>query len=486
IVYDVKRSPASHEQHTTLSAHPFMVDLPPGKYTFTAEHGKEHTIAVQKVTVSEAGEIPDVKLSLVPWIEMHKLHWYSGDTHVHRKVAEVPNLVEAEDLHVALPLTYWVRAAYEAPGQMPVDRHPEAKPIVVESRVDPVAPPIRRVIWPVNTEYELFTVNGKAHTEGAVFVLNHKTPLRPAAPPVIPVAQAAREQGALLDLDKHTWNWTPMIVPLMNVDLFELANNHVWRTGFLFKNWTLDVLPKDWDIETDADGYTERGWIDWGFKTYYALLNCGFRLRPTGGTASGVHPVPLGFGRVYVHLPEGFGYDRWVEGLDRGRSFVTTGPMLFVKLDGKDPGHVFRRERQEKPEPREYHVTGSGVSPVPLGRIEVLVNGEVVRPVRPANRKTDRGAFESPIDEKVPLDGSSWLAVRCYEDRPDGRVRFAHSGPFHVGVPGRPLRPRKSEVEYLVRRGGGGGRGGQSGPPPPAPRGGAGGGGGGAPGRRRA
>ena len=44
----------------------------------------------------------------------------------------------------------------------------------------------------------------------------------------------------------------------------------------------------------------ERGWLDFTFQNYYLLLNCGFRLRPTGGTASGVHPVPLGFGRVYV------------------------------------------------------------------------------------------------------------------------------------------------------------------------------------------
>ena len=57
---------------------------------------------------------------------------------------------------------------------------------------------------------------------------------------------------------------------------------------------------------------------------------------PTGGTASGVHPVPLGFGRVYVHLPGGFSYKTWVSGLNQGRSFVTTGPMLNGVKFGKD------------------------------------------------------------------------------------------------------------------------------------------------------
>ena len=37
-------------------------------------------------------------------------------------------------------------------------------------------------------------------------------------------------------------------------------------------------------------------------------------------------------------------------------------------------------------------------------------------------------------------------------DSTDGRERFAHSAPIHVDVPGKPLRPRKFEVEYLIQR----------------------------------
>ncbi len=33
--------PGSVERHTTVSAHPFHVDLAPGKYTITIERGKE-------------------------------------------------------------------------------------------------------------------------------------------------------------------------------------------------------------------------------------------------------------------------------------------------------------------------------------------------------------------------------------------------------------------------------------------------------------
>jgi virulence-associated protein VagC len=448
VVYDIKRSPTSHEQHTTLSAHPFIADLPPGKYTFMAERGKEYSGGIAAVTVPETGDVPEVKLSLTPWIEMHKQHWYSGDTHVHRKLEDLPNLLDAEDLHVALPLTYWVRGAYESPAQTPVGGHPEPKPIVVHSQLPHGAV---RVIWPINTEYELFTVKGKSHPEGAVFVLNHKRPLQPAAPPVAPVAQAARDEGALLDLDKHSWNWSMMIVPLMNADLFELANNHVWRTEFLFKNWTIDMVPKDWEIETGTDGYTEQGWIDWGFKTYYALLNCGFRMRPTGGTGSGVHPVPLGFGRVYVECPEGFSYDAWIKGLDAGRSFVTTGPMLRATFDGQPLGTVFRDAK-----PHAVHIVGAAMSLRALNRIEIMLNGEIARVIEPQNQPSPElkaGAMVTAIDEQLPIKHSSWIALRCFERRKGAGERsfYAHTAPVHYEIDG-PVRPRQREVDYFIHR----------------------------------
>ncbi len=31
-------------------------------------------------------------------------------------------------------------------------------------------------------------------------------------------------------------------------------------------------------------------------------------------------------------------------------------------------------------------------------------------------------------------------------------MRFAHTAPFHIEVAGKPLRPRKAEVEFLISR----------------------------------
>lgn len=433
--YSVERSPKSFEKHVTLSAHGFEVEVPAGKTTITVERGKEYQPLVK--TINVGANTPEVELTLSRWIDMPARGWYSGDTHLHRKLEEVPLLMHAEDLHVAMPLTYWVRNSGEPASRGKLAG--EVKPELIRVAKN-------RFLWPVNTEYELFNTNGKPHTQGAVFVLNQKEGLDLATPPVAPVAKTAHDSGALLDLDKHTWNWSPMIVPIMKVDLFELSNNHLWRTEFAFKTWTIDVLPKDWEIETDAAGYTEWGWTDWGFKTYYALLNCGFRMRPTGGTASGVHPVPAGFGRVYVQVEGDLTYEKWIEALNAGRSFVTTGPMLMVQMNGKPTGTVFQGDAA-----KGLKITGTAESHSLLDRIEIVVNGDIVRTVKPANEPTKSGGYVSRIEETIALEHSVWCIVRCFEKQPEGRFRFAHTAPSHLEIDG-PVRPKPREIQYFIAR----------------------------------
>jgi len=432
---------SSVEIHTTISAHAFFADLSAGEYQLEIERGKEYLPAVQRIVVGPQGA--NVETELRRWVDMASRGWYSGDTHVHRGVNELPNVVLAEDLNVALPLTYWVTDSRETPATKVYSRKQVPGPELI--RVDE-----QHVIWPVNTEYEIFTYRGKRHTLGALFFLNHRTPLELAAPPVAPIVDAARAQGrqVLLDLDKHNWPWSIMLIPAADVNLFELTNNHIWRTEFLFSQWYPGYAADYMQIErNEQGGFTERGWIDFGLKTYYALLNCGFSLQPSAGTASGVHPVPLGFGRVYVHLPDGLDYDRWIAGLGQGRSFVTTGPMLTATFNGADHGHRF-----ESDQAIELRIEGSADSEHPLRSIEIVVNGQVARELSARNRKTEAAAYRSEFSIDLPVETSSWIALRCFEDRPDRRPRFAHTSPVHVHIAGSSLRPRTAEVEYLVGR----------------------------------
>ena len=240
-----------------------------------------------------------------------------------------------------------------------------------------------------------------------------------------------------------------MLVPIAGVDLYELSNNSVWRTNFGFRNAA--VKPGAWmDVETENGGMTEWGWLNFGFENYYTLLNCGFRLQPTAGTASGVHPVPLGYSRVYVNTGDEFSPDAWISGLRNGRSFVTTGPMLLATLNDALPGEVFEQAGDGA---RRYHLEVQSISHQPVDRIEVIVNGRIEHTFRPALvRGNPQGGFESSHQLTFAVDESSWVAVRSVQVGADDRKRFAHTAPWHIEAGGKPVRPRAEEVEYLVSR----------------------------------
>ena len=434
IEYKRQAGPTSLEQHVTLSAHPFVVDVPPGKVTITVERGKEYKPVTQ--TVDVGAQPAEIKLPIKRWINMTSHGWYSGDVHAHRPLADMPNLVLAEDLNVAMPLSHWVTAA--DPGPVSGNRVKEAAPKPEWIKVDAT-----HGIYPLNTEYEIFTVGGKSHTLGAVLICGQKTVVDQGVPPVRRIAEKAHAEGAFLDLEKHSWAWSPMIVPLMKVDLFELSNNHCWRTEFGFPAWTVDAAPKSMNLEMTDKGFTEWGWIEFGLKSYYAYLNCGFRMMPSAGTGAGVHPVPFGFGRVYVHVPGEFTFENWRKNLLAGRSFVTTGPMMRMQFNGEESGHTF----QVTTDKAAVHVTGIVESSAMLDRIEIIQNGDVVWSEKPS-----RGTYSAKVDQTIAFDRSGWLIVRCFEAHPDNHIRFAHSAPIFVEIRGKPTIPKKSEVEHFVDR----------------------------------
>ena len=426
------------EKHTTVSAHAFTADLPVGDYTLTVERGKEYFTATEKFQIGATDK--NVKIKLKRWVNMAGRGWFSGDTHIHRTLEDLPNIIQAEDLNVAMPLTYWVTLS----GTPPTSGNKNIGGVIPDRliAVDPT-----HVIWPRNTEYEIFRVGKKRHTLGALFFLNHKTVLKKGVPPWGPIARAARKEGAIFDMDKLDWPFSMTLPHTTGARLYELANNHLWRTQFAFTNWnsrTSTFLQPP----AGAKGGGEEAWMNYTFGQFYTLLNAGFDLVPTAGTANGVHPVPAGFSRVYVHQPKGFSYEGWIDGLKKGRSFITTGPMLFAKVNGQQPGARFKLGKDGV----EITITGEIISEKPMTFIEIVVNGLPVQLVRGRAVPTKDGARRTEFSATVKLNSTSWLCVRCFEERPAGRLRFAHTAPWHITAPGKPLRVSPEEKEYLVRR----------------------------------
>jgi len=430
----------SIEKHTAVSAHPWRVELPPGACEIRVECGKEYFPETRTIMV--ASEDIRLEIALRRWIDLAREGWFSGDAHNHRAAAEIPANLLAEDLNVALPMVDWTTSSEISPAESPQsDATPrEPKPIPVDAT---------HVWYPRNTEYEIFRTGNKQHTLGAVLILNHTTRFDQKVFPLRSIAEKARAEGALFDLEKHNWNWSLLLPPILNIDLYELANNHHWQTEFGVRNWAIPGaawmnLP---DAGTGID--TERAWTHYGFQTYYALLNCGFKIKPTAGTANGVHPVPMGFSRVYVHLDQPFSYERWIAGLSAGRSFVTTGPMITAQLGGQWPG---ARLTGSSDSPLATALSGRVRSEQALQSIEMIVNGDVVQTLTPLNQRTSAGSFVHELNVPVTLRRSGWVALRCFENRESGRVRFAHTAPWWVEIPGVPHRPKKVQVEWILQR----------------------------------
>lgn len=71
-----------------------------------------------------------------------------------------------------------------------------------------------------------------------------------------------------IDLEKLAWPWSLMLVSVLKPELFELANNHVWRTQFGFREWYAEMAPAYMQLDMPQGIFSEWGWIDFGLQTY--------------------------------------------------------------------------------------------------------------------------------------------------------------------------------------------------------------------------
>jgi hypothetical protein len=172
-------------------------------------------------------------------------------------------------------------------------------------------------------------------------------------------------------------------------------------------------------------------------------------MTPTAGTASGVHPVPLGFSRVYVHLEDTFTTENWIAGLKAGNSFVTTGPMLFATVNGQRPSSVTEKSIRGT---QEVKIEGHVHSANRITQIELIMNGDLVERISPINHLVEDGSYQTTFRVDRKVDHSSWIIARCFTELPNGRERFAHTAPFYIDIPGKPIRPKQVEIDFLTQR----------------------------------
>ena len=364
-------------------------------------HGFEYIPAM--VEVPEQG---DVKVALERWINMPDLGWYSGQTHIHTTDIGIPVqfskfwplISQAEDLHVSSILTLkgeWETHAIYA-DEYPMGKRKAfstADHIITygeEFRNNPYGHlaflGLKSLIQPIST--------------GALGELGG-----PDYPPNAYILEDAVAQGATT-IAAHFGNFTEGVDQI--------------RTGWPSTGFEMPV-----DIALGNIHMAEIAGNGGQRNVWYDILNCGFKIPATAGPDWAIKDTP----RVYVNLGnEEFTLDNWRRNLQSGKSFITTGPMIFFKVNGEQPGSTLNVEKG----PVSLEIDARALTPNGKIPVEIVYNGEVV-------------LSGAEVPGKITLEDSGWLAARC---------EGAHTNPVYINFKGRPAgyaEPAKKFIEVIDR-----------------------------------
>lgn len=399
------------------------LELPLGLYTFEVECGPEYKLNHKGHFTLERNANDTSTIVMERFVNMKGEGWWSGDLHIHRPPADMELLMKAEDLHIAPVITWWNNQNAWKDKSLP------EKPLVQ---------------FDGDRFYQQMA--GEDEREGgALLYFNLPAPLpiagakREHPSPVAFLDQAREQSGVHIDVEKPFWWDMPVWVATGHVHSLGLANNHLQRDGMLDNEaWG---KPRDQRPFPSPDGNGR-----WSQHIYHQLLNCGLRIPPSAGSASGVLPNPVGYNRVYVYCGEKLTWDGWWQGLREGKVVVTNGPMLRPRVFGPGapeygalPGHVFQGEQGK---PIELQVELKLSTREPIEYLEIIQDGRSVHEVR-LDQLAQAGGKLPP----VVFPRSGWFIVRAISSN-SKTFRFASTGPYYVEI-GQERRVSKSAAQFF-------------------------------------
>jgi len=392
-----------------------VLDVEAGVYRYTIERGPEYRRASGEVRV-EGGKNAELEVRIERRVDLAARGWWSGETHVHRSPDEMPLHMRAEDLHAAPLMTVWNKRNLWKERQLPAGRLVEVEP---------------------GRAYHILAAEDERQG-GALLYFGLERPLNlegngPEHPsPLVHLEEALSQPGAWAEIEKPFWWDVPVWAATGKISSIGIANNHMCRSQ-MYEN-------EAWGRSRDAVRLPPpRGNGFHSQEIYYRLLNCGLRIPPSAGSASGVLPNPVGYNRVYVKIEGAFSWGKWWAGLAAGRSFVTNGPILLVEADGKLPGHVFRSPNGPLSLQLDLQVLGND----PIEAVEILQDGRIAISLAP---DALRGA---PPRASIEFAKSGWFLVRAIAKVPE-TFRFASTAPFYVEIEGKPSTIRRDDVDYFL------------------------------------
>lgn len=394
----------------------FDVPVPNGRTIVRVGRGFEYAESGDTLAVHSDTSIV-VKLSRV--VDMGALGWYSGDCHVHinheggnytLSPADVLFISRGEGLNVAncLDNGYYFTGA-------------------------PASCSTADCIVYLSEEYR---TNGEGHL-GLIGLTSLVTPADGVWWPMDSNVAARAHAAGGLAISAH---------PGSSLDFWQVKS---WPGNGIARELPIDVIGGAIDA-MDVMSYSNCRPSGIETPLWYHILNCGFKLPASAGTDAAVDrqgDLPPGGCRVFVLVSGGsFTYGSWLEGLAKGRTVVTNGPLItHFDIADRMPGDSLAYAHGSNVASGEISVR----SVHPVGRIEIVQNGVPVRTI------VLTGASRTSVDTTftVPIDKSCWVAARVLGKGTGwvtiGDTLFAHTSPVYFKVAGERV-VEKGDAQYLL------------------------------------
>ncbi len=393
----VGKFPFWHDHFSTGGS--LVVLLPPGKYPFEVERGPEWARASGYFLMQATSRDRKI-IGVRRLVNMSEKGWWGADLRVHRNPKDMPVVMNAEDLPLALMIT-WTH-----------QKNPwKNRPL-----------PEKPLVQLEGQKRWVHLLGGAEHRRsGTLLYLKLKEPLafdpqKAELPSLLPGLQQAQAQGAWIDVaDPQSWE-LPVWLALGGVRSIQVASAALLRSG--------QTTPSQEGYVPDRRRFRGPwGQALWHQYIYFQVLDAGFRIPPSAGSGSGLVGNPVGYNRVYVYSPGPFDAKRWWDHYAQGRVVVTNGPLLRPAVEGHPPGHVFDLPGQQ---PLVLDAVVELDSRDPVRYVEVIHNGQVVHRVHVQQLVRNGGRLEG-----LRFYEPGWFLFRAVAEVPH-TYRFALSGPYYI------------------------------------------------------
>jgi hypothetical protein len=487
--------------------------LPPGKYEVTYNRGPEYLYLKKSITVPATAESRE-SFRMKRWIKLADLGWISGDHHVHAAgcahyeaptegvtPADMMRHIVGEDLNVGCvlswgPCWYFQKQFFEG-----AVHKLSTKDYIMRYDVEVSGFPSQHAghlcllrlkeddyEYPHPTEFDWKFSGKDGHFKGQKTEQIGEWPTWD-----LPILKWGKDQGGVVGFSHSGWG---LALPDYGPSGQRIPISNPQRPNAM-RGRAADKLPDYAMPPFDGIGANEfvvdtvHGVCDfissvdtpavWELNCWYHTLNCGMTTRLSGETDFPcIYGDKVGLGRIYVKAATGgrgpgggVDFDKWVDGLRDGRSYVCdglshlvnfsanglgvgekgdqgrasflaakSGQKLTLKVStagylNEEPekynGRVIKETRlDEKP---YWHIERARLENTRQVPVELIVNGYPVE----KREITADGKLNELTFEYTPKI-SSWIAIRIFPS--------SHTNPIFVEVDGQPIRASKRSAAW--------------------------------------